>query len=362
MFERPWSNFQFGLSTTKVGLLFLFTFLCCTNWRKELEFRVGCTVIWMNRIFVLILLIHEAYPESTSETQTMFLLVLEMMLGAVITPTFCEYVSFCVAFALIKPASLLIFGEGPLASAGATPPGSSGTAAEPISQALAQHAILLFIAAGVNYRTHSDRRRIWLLSLSASRQSSSRRRQRPPGDRRRPPQSSSEAAAHVAEDEDEDDGADDDDAAWIQRWCAPVDPPPSSDAEQEGAPAPAPAPAPADWDELRKDGYFNAEELVELAELVREERREIRRRALDVFAADGSGGGAGVDMRWHHAKDIVGAGSFGYVYQASTTPLSAVSGIGSASSESAPAQVGVVWVRNSCLGRPLMTDPGSLWR
>eukprot|EP00291_Cryptomonas_curvata_P024315 CAMPEP_0172173036 /NCGR_PEP_ID=MMETSP1050-20130122/12803_1 /TAXON_ID=233186 /ORGANISM="Cryptomonas curvata, Strain CCAP979/52" /LENGTH=482 /DNA_ID=CAMNT_0012844691 /DNA_START=618 /DNA_END=2062 /DNA_ORIENTATION=- len=257
----------------------------------------------------------------------MFLLVLEMMLGAVITPTFCEYVAFSTTFALIKPVSTFLLGGAATSAAVAFSPvanGRGGGSAEPLPQALAQHAILLFIAAGVNFRIHCDRRRIWLLSLSASRRSSGRRRHRnanaaDPTERgggRGQTQSSVAAAfASIAVEEEEED------PGWASGWCTCDSGGVATECADNGTAGPAPAGGaavadPADWDALRRDGYFTAEDRAELAPVVQEERQEIRRRAHDAFHRDSGGGGSGAELRWHHAKEIVGAGSFGYVYQA----------------------------------------------
>jgi hypothetical protein len=342
IFKQPWSNFEFMLSSTKVGLLSLFTVLCCIPWRKEHQGKVGELLVWMNRVFVLILLVHETCPRSSSETQIMFLLVLEMMLGAVITPTFCEYIAFSTTFALIKPVSTFLLG-GTVSSAAVAmsnvASGRGGGSAEPLPQALAQHAILLFIAAGVNFRIHCDRRRIWLLSLSASRRSSGRRRHRNPADPTEfgsgggQTQSSVAAAIasmELAEDDDDDaeeEGGGEEDPGWASGWCTCDSGGVAGECAEDGAAGPVAAERmaamadPADWDGLRRDGYFTAEERAELAPMVHEERLEIRRRAHDAFHRDSGGGaGSGAELRWHHAKEIVGAGSFGYVYQARPAP------------------------------------------
>jgi hypothetical protein len=318
MVKEPWSNFLFALSVTKVGLLFWFTILCCVPWRKDLEWKIGSCIIWLNRIFVCILLVHEAVPETANETQIMFLLVLEMMLAAVITPTFCEYMTFSVTFALIKPIFALLPGE--VAQTAGTPP-QRGADSEPLPQALAQHAILLFIAAGVNFRIHCDRRRIWLLSLSASRRSASRRRHRAAQHPRLPAADSVSTAAAAPEDDDEEEDAEDDeDPVWFlsstdESDAADTNPAPTPEDQaggEAGGESAGGGAAPEDWDRLGRDGYFDAAERAELAAVVQEERRELRRRAREVFG----GGGGGGDLRWHHAKEIVGAGSFGFVYQA----------------------------------------------
>jgi hypothetical protein len=314
IFNQPWPGFEFVISFVKVTLLFFFTGLCCVPWRKELQGRIGLILVWLNRVFVLILLLHEAIPQSASETQIMFLLVLEMMLGAVITPTFCEYMLFSVTFALIKPVSTHLLGldsssiaisSDHIPDASLQPPSEEISRAgqqDPLPQALAQHAILLFISAGVNFRIHCDRRRIWLLSVNASRQQSGRRRI--PRTRSSDPPAPAADAPAPADNADDGDDAGAEDEVWAGGDFLPDGGPPG-DGE--------PPRDPADWDALAGDGYYTAAERAELAPVVQAERREIRRRAAEVLAP----GGGGAELRWHHAKDIVGAGSFGYVYQAS---------------------------------------------
>ena len=185
----------------------------------------------------------------------MFMLVLEMMLGAVITPTFCEYMAFSVTLALVKPVTAVVFsGYG---ESGTMPKASIH--ADPLPQTVAQHAIFLFIAAGVNFRIHCDRRRAWLL-LRSGRRSSGRRR--PHRSTRHDPDSLTAHPYHATGDAAEDQ-EEDEDVSWILTDCSVAGPPGPPDDPQRGAAAPAaaePASDPADWDRLGRDGYFDAAE------------------------------------------------------------------------------------------------------
>ena len=104
---RPWPQAEVAASLLKVALLLGFTVLCARHWNEELKCRLGRLLIWMNRVFGLIIILQEAGLYAPNDTQIMFLLVLEMILGAAITPTFCEYMTFSVVFAITKPAAIL---------------------------------------------------------------------------------------------------------------------------------------------------------------------------------------------------------------------------------------------------------------
>ena len=216
-------------------LIAVFVFFILGQKRNDSTNRpFGLCFLWMARMVAILVALQQAAAKTTTDPNVMAGLVSYICFGAMVSPSFVEYLCVAIVLPFVRPIHMFL----------------SRGMSEHVQQTLFQHALILALGLSISWTIHSDCRRDWLRFPAAPNHKTAKRAA-----------SSSRRSSSAHDLPPGEDGS-------RSRAAAPAAPPPAA----SPAAPPAAAAQEGSWDQL-DDGYFTAADRAELrADAVRVRR------------------------------------------------------------------------------------------
>jgi hypothetical protein len=143
---------EFFVLVMRIFIFIVAAMLYRIRWSESSMARLGSGTLWLIRMFAMVVGLQQL-GANHNDPQVMTALIGYICVCGLGVPNFAEYLIIAVLLALVRPMHLYL---------------SSQPEPDLAQQSLFQHALILTLGVSITFTVHSDCRRDWLRSSSAS--------------------------------------------------------------------------------------------------------------------------------------------------------------------------------------------------